>query len=112
MPPFWERLPFWLYLLTLMPFALCLFFYGTRSPWQQSQTGRALISLLTSLVAVLSWAVLAQVTVIPQTVLDAMRAVLLGAVALSGWVLLANILRLQRERSDASGHPQRRVTDR
>jgi multisubunit Na+/H+ antiporter MnhB subunit len=110
--PFWERLPFWLYLLTLMPFALCLFFYGTRSPWQQSQTGRALISLLTSLVAVLLWAVVAQVAEIPREVLDAMRAVLLGGVFLSGCVLLRNILLLQRERSDASAHPRRRVTDR
>lgn len=112
MPPFYERLPFYLYLGTLLPFALCLFFYGTRSPWQSSPTGRALISLLSSLVAVLLWAVVAQVTEIPREVLDAMRAVLLGGVFLSGCVLLRNILLLQGERSDASERPRRRVTDR
>ena len=109
---FVSRLPFWLYLGTLLPFALCLFFYGTRSPWQQSPIGRALISLLISLTAVLGWAVLVQITEIPRPVLDAMRAVLLGGVALTGWVLLANIRRLQRERpAELVEHPRRRSTD-
>jgi hypothetical protein len=100
-PPFYERLPFYLYLLTLLPFALCLFFYGIRSPWRVSPMGRALISLLTSLTAVLGWAVLVQITEIPRPVLDAMRAVLLGGVALTGWVLLSNIVRLQQDRRDS-----------
>lgn len=98
--PFYERLPFWLYLGTLLPFLLCLWFYGTRSPWQRSQTGRALFTLLLSLSAVLLWAVLVQITAIPLPVLDAMRAVLLGGVALAGWVLLHNIRLLQRERTE------------
>jgi xanthine/uracil permease len=93
----------------LLPFALCLFFYGTRSPWQVSATGRALFSLLASLVAVLGWAVLVQITVIPKPVLDAMRAVLLGGVALSGWVLLRNIRLLQHQRDSLP--PRRRSTD-
>jgi hypothetical protein len=33
--------------------------------------------------------------------LDAMRAVLLGGVALTGWVLLSNIVRLQQDRRDS-----------
>jgi hypothetical protein len=109
---FVARLPFWLYLLTLLPFALCLFFYGTRSPWRASPMGRALISLLISLTAVLGWAVLVQITEIPRPVLDAMRAVLLGGVALTGWVLLANIRRLQRERdTEPADLSARRSTD-
>lgn len=108
--PFYEKLPFWLYLLTLLPFALSLFFYGTRSPWQKSPTGRALIALLTSLVAVLGWAVLVQVTAIPKPVLDVMRGVLLGSVSLAGWVMLRQIVQLQRERSEQSP-PHRRSTD-
>lgn len=110
MPPFYERVPFYLYLATLAPYALCLFFYGTRSPWQKSQTGRALIALLVSLVAVLGWAVLVQVTVIPKPVLDVMRGVLLGGVALAGWVMLRQIVQLQNERKQQAP-PSRRSTD-
>jgi len=108
---FYRHLPFWLYLLTLLPFALCLWTYGTRSPWQRSATGRALFTLLSSLVAVLSFAVLVQITELPAELRDAMRCVLLGAVALAGWVLFTNIRRLQKDRNSPAGHPLRRSTD-
>lgn len=93
--------PFWLYLGTLLPYALCLVLYGIRSPWQMSPVGRGLFSLYAALVAVLAFAVVAQIAVIPTSVRDLLRAVLLGGVALAGWVQLSNILRLQRERRDS-----------
>ena len=94
------HLPFWLFLGTLLPYALCLAFYGLRSPWRMSPVGRGLFALYAALVAVLGYAVIAQVAVIPPSVRDALRALLLGGVALAGWVQLANILRLQRDRRD------------
>lgn len=94
------HLPFWLFLGTLAPYALCLGFYGLRSPWRLSPVGRGLFSLYAAIVAILIYAVIAQVTEIPPTARDAMRALLLGGVALAGWVNFFNILRLQRERRD------------
>ena len=52
------RLPFWLFLGTLLPYALCLGFYGLKSPWRLSPVGRGLFSLYASIVAILVYAVL------------------------------------------------------
>lgn len=91
---------FWLFLGTLAPYALCLGFYGLRSPWRLSPVGRGLFSLYASIVAILIYAVIVQLAPLPQTAQDTLRAVLLGGVALAGWVQLFNIIRLQRERRD------------
>lgn len=97
---FYNHLPFWLYVLTLLPYAMCLWFYGRRSPWRQSPVGRGLFALYAAIVAILLYAVIAQTTAIPEPIRDTLRAVLLGGVALAGWVQLSNILRLQRDRRD------------
>ena len=95
-----SHLPFWLFLGTLLPYALCLGFYGLKSPWRLSPVGRGLFSLYASIVAILVYAVIVQLAPLPQVAEDTLRAVLLSGVALAGWVQLANILRLQRERRD------------
>lgn len=88
---------FWQYVTTLLPFLLCLIFYGLRSPWRDSPVGQALMTLYASLVAVLAYAVLAIAGVVPAALHAVLRVVLLGGVAVAGWVHFANIVRLQRE---------------
>lgn len=102
MPPhvvFYANWVFWLYAALFLPFALFVAFYATRTPdWRRSPEGRALMILAGSIVAVVAFALLAQVTTIPPTVRDVLRVITLGGVAVAGWYLFLNLLRRQRDR--------------
>lgn len=95
--PFWANEVFWLYVALLLPYALCLIFYGFRSPRQKEPVGQALLAVLASLVAVLLFAVVALSGLIGPPLTDVLRFVLLGAVMAAGWWLFAQIVRLQAE---------------
>ena len=111
-PPFWENPAFWLYVALALPFVLCLLFYGLRSPWRRSPVGRALFTLLASLVSVLVFVVVRLSGLITEPVTNVLRVVLLSGVMVAGWVLLANILRLQRNHNGAGEpHTHSRSTD-
>lgn len=87
---------FWIYAATWLPFVLCTLAYGLRSPWWRAPIGRALFTLLTSMTVVLTFAVAVQIGAVPDGVIDVLRWSLAG-VAVAGWVLLVQILRIQRE---------------
>jgi hypothetical protein len=109
---FWTDLRFWLYAVTLIPFLLCLLFYGLRSPWRFDPVGRALFTLLASITSVLLFATVTLSGVIPVPVTTALRPLLLGGVIVGGWLLLFQILRIQRESRRRADCPRRRSTDR
>ena len=94
---FYTELRFWLFASTLLPFALCLVFYGLYSPWRDSRVGRSLMALYASLVATLLYATVAVADVVPESVQQVMRVLLLGGVTVAGWAQLANVLHFQRE---------------
>jgi hypothetical protein len=95
--PFWTNEIFWLYLALLLPFALCLVFYGFGSPWRGSPVGRAVFLLLASIVSVLLFVVVALSGVIGPPLTDVLRFALLSGVMAAGWVLFVNVIRLQKE---------------
>jgi chromate transport protein ChrA len=94
---FYNHAAFYLYATVLAPFLLCSCFYGLRSPWRSSRTGRAVFTLLASMTAVLVFAVVVQIAEIPRDVRDALRFVTLLPVAAAGWFLFFDIVRLQRQ---------------
>lgn len=96
---FVENWVFWLYAFLFVPYALFVGFYATRTrDWRLTPEGRALMILAASIVAVLAFAMVAQVTTIPPHIRDALRAVTLGGVGTAGWYLFLNLLRRQRDR--------------
>ena len=110
--PFWLNEVFWLYLALLIPFALCLGFYGLRSPWRASPVGQALFTLLASLVSVLLFATIALSGLIGPPLTDVLRFVLLSGVLVAGWALFVQIIRLQRKSDDVDEtHQHSRSTD-
>lgn len=94
---FYTELRFWLFAAPLLPFALCLYFYGRFSPWRESRVGKSLMLLYGSLVATLLYAVIAVADVFPEPVQRVARVVLLGGITVAGWVHLANVLHFQRQ---------------
>ena len=102
-------LGFWLYLGCALPWAACLIAYGTRSPWQQSWTGRAMFTTYAALTAVLGLAALLRVVHLRHALTVPLAVFVLVAVAVAGAVQLVLILRLQRR--DIAIVPRRRSTD-
>lgn len=94
---FYTELRFWLFAAALLPFLLCLVFYGFRSPWRDSRVGKSLMVLYGSLVAVLLYAVVAVANVFPEMVQQVARVVLLGGISVAGWIQFANVLHFQRQ---------------
>lgn len=93
----WEEPIFWLYFSTWAVFTACLLLYGLRSRWQQSGTGRAMMALYASIVAILTMTLLFLTGTIPEgPVRDFARSLTLGGVTLAGVIQLATILRHQR----------------
>lgn len=90
----------WLYVLCWLPYATCTALYGLRSPWRTSWVGRGLLAGYAAITAVLTVALVASVATIPDEIRHTLVAATLGGVALAGFVQLANIVRLQRERCD------------
>jgi hypothetical protein len=96
---FYANWIFWLYAFLFVPYALFVGFYAARTrDWRHTPEGRALMILAGAIVAVLTFAMVAQVTAIPPLARDALRLVTLTAVAAAGWYLFLNLLRRQRER--------------
>lgn len=111
MRPFWSNWIWYAYLFVWTPFFLCMALYASRSPWRTHAIGRALMTLLVALTAVLSFVLFVMAVPVPKEVLDALRGITLGSVSLAGWMLLRQIHVLQKERDSEPICPNRRCTD-
>lgn len=95
---------FWVYLVATVPWAGCLIFYGLRSPWWLSPTGRAQITTYASLTVVLGFATVLRLFQFPHPALVAVVLVCLGGVCAAGVWQLTNVLRIQQKfRRDRDG---------
>ncbi|TFV91420.1 hypothetical protein [Blastococcus sp. CT_GayMR16] len=103
----------WLYALTLAPFATFVVLYAilTRNAWRNTATGRGLMALGCSLVAILSFVLFALFTDIPKDIRDLLRVLTLGGVQIAGWLMVKNLVQEER-RGRREDHPRRRATDR
>lgn len=108
--PFWSNWIWWAYFFVWMPFALCAALYAFRSPWRALPIGRALMTLLGSLTAVLSFVLFVMAVPVPRGVMDVLRGLTLGSVGLAGWMLLRQITVIQARRP-LEPCPKRRSTD-
>lgn len=108
---FWLNWVWYAYLFVWVPFALCTALYAARSPWRTHAIGRALMTLLGSLTAVLTFVLFVMAVPVSKDVTDVLRGLTLGSVGLAGWMLLRQIHVLQKFRADDGPCPQRRVTD-
>lgn len=109
--PFWSNWVFWAYAFVWLPFALATVLYGTRSPWRSLPIGRALMTLLASLTAVLTFVLFVMAVPVPVAVTDVLRGLTLGSVGMAGWMLLREIHVLQQLRTVDEPCPRRRSTD-
>jgi hypothetical protein len=106
------RWTFWLYAATALPWLLCLGFYGLRSPWWRSWTGRAMFWTYGALGAVLTLAALLRILPLPYDAAVLLAVLTLGGVAIAGWAQLINVIRLQRrKRGEDVPEQRRRSTD-
>lgn len=87
---------FWVYLACFLPWAACLGFYGLRSPWWTSATGRTQFITYASMTVVLVFAVVVRLFRFPHVLLVALMVICLGGVCAAGVRQLVNVLRLQR----------------
>lgn len=97
-----------LLLATLAPFLACALRYS-RSPWRDSELGRALMLLFGSISAVLMLGVIARLTDPEHPITWVARVLLLAAVQVAGWLIYRQITRYQRE--TPADVPRRRATD-
>lgn len=111
MPPFWSNWVWWAYAFVWLPFALSAALYALRSPWRVTAVGRALMTLLGSLTAVLSFVLFVMAVPVPEHVSDLLRGLTLGSVGIAGWLLLREIHTLQNLHDTAPPCPHRRSTD-
>lgn len=93
----------WLYVVCWLPYAACLVLYGFRSPWRSSWVGRGLFAGYAAITGVLTLVLISSVASIPNEVRHSLIAAGLGAVSLAGFVQLANVIRLQKERTRPPG---------
>ena len=111
-PVFYEDWAFYAYLFTWVPFACSTALYARRSPWRLLPIGRALMTLLASLTAVLTFVLFVLMVPIPKPAIDTLRGLTLGAVGIAGWMLLRQIHVLQTEaKNEPETCPRRRATD-
>jgi ABC-type Co2+ transport system permease subunit len=108
--PFWSNFIWWAYAFVWLPFAACTALYAVRSPWRALPIGRALMTLLGSLTAVLSFVLFVMAVPIPREVMDVLRGLTLGSVGLAGWMLLRQIAVIQNNQPP-DPCPKRRSTD-
>ena len=88
---------FWLYAVTGLPWVLCLLFYGLRSPWWRTWTGRAQINAYAALAVVLTLAALLRVLPLPFGWAVALSVAALFGVFVAGVSQLINVIRLQKK---------------
>lgn len=98
--PFWGNWIFWSYAFVWIPFACSTVLYGTRSPWRTLPIGRALMLLLGSLTAILTYVLVLIAVPVPETLGDIIRGVTLGGVGTAGYLLLRQIYILQKQDGD------------
>lgn len=108
--PFWTNWAWWAYLFVWVPFALSAVLYATRSPWRRSPMGRALMTLLGSLTAVLSFVMVVLAVPVDPRIIDTLRGLTLGSVGIAGWLLLRQML-TEQKRAREEPCPRRRATD-
>lgn len=89
---------FWVYLACFLPWAAVLVFYGLRSPWWSSPTGRTQFITYASLTVVLAFAVVVRLFAFPHLLLVVLTVICLGGVCAAGVRQLVNVLRLQRRK--------------
>ena len=109
--PFWANWIFWAYAFVWLPFTLSTVLYMARSPWRSLPIGRALMTLLVSLTAILTFVLIVMAVPVPKQVTDILRGLTLGSVGLSGWMLLRQIHVLQTVVKQEPVCPRRRSTD-
>jgi hypothetical protein len=103
---------FYAYLFVWVPFASSTALYALRSPWRTLPIGRALMTLLGSLTAVLTFVLFVLMVPIPKQAVDILRGLTLGAVGIAGWMLLRQIHVLQTVvKNEPDKCPRRRATD-
>lgn len=109
---FYANWAFYAYLFVWLPFACSTALYAARSPWRSLPIGRALMTLLASLTAVLTFVLFVLVVPVPKHVIDILRGLTLGAVGIAGWMLLRQIHVLQTVvRAEPAECPKRRASD-
>ena len=101
-PAFYANWAFWAYAFVWIPFAASSALYAARSPWRALPVGRALMTLLGSLTAVLTFVMIAVAVPLPHRLIDVLRGLTLGSVGIAGWMLLRQIHVLQH-RGDPRG---------
>lgn len=111
MPSFLTNWLFWAYAFVWLPFFLFVVLYATRSPWRSTSTGRALMTLGGSLTAVLTFVLFVIAVPISAEMRDMLRGATLGSVAIAGWMLLRELIRLQKTQGPEGDHPMCRTTD-
>lgn len=99
--PFWANWVWWAYAFVWLPYACSTVLYAARSPWQARPVGRALMTLLVSLTAILTFVLVAMAVPLPSWVIDILRGLTLGSVSLAGFLLLRQIHVLQGQRRSA-----------
>ena len=109
--PFWESWIFWAYAFVWAPFFLAALMYATKSPWRVTPVGRALMTLLLSMTAVLTFVLAVLAVDIGEWLTNVLRGVTLGGVGIAGWMFLRELMVLQRVRVTAGPCPKRRATD-
>lgn len=110
MPSFLTNWMFWAYAFVWLPFFLFVVLYAARSPWRSTSTGRALMTLGGSLTAVLTFVLVVIAVPLPAEVRDMLRGLTLGGVAIAGWMLLRELIRLQKSRPTQGASPMGRST--
>lgn len=111
-PVFYADWAFYAYLFVFIPFACSTVLYAVRSPLRALPIGRALMTLLGSLTAILAFVLFVLIVPLPHPVIDTLRGLTLGAVGIAGWMLLRQIHVLQTVvRAEPDECPKRRATD-
>lgn len=110
-PDWYSSWVLYAYAFTWAPFALSTVLYATRSPWRVTAVGRALMTLLGAMTAVLTFVLVAIIFELPFWAINILRGLTLGGVGISGWMFLRELLVLQRSARTVKPCPKRRHTD-
>lgn len=108
---FWSSWIFWSYVFVWCPFTVSAVLYAARSPWRALPVGRALMTLLASMSAVLSFVLLVLMVRVDPWLIAVLRGTTLGGVGIAGWMFLRELMVLQNRKRPAAPCPRRRSTD-
>lgn len=111
MRPFYEDWVYWLVLFTWVPWAGFVAVYWRSSPrWWRTTIGRGVMAPALSMLALLTFSLVARMFDLPGSALAAIRVVMFASVIAAGWLLLFALLRELRAARE-SDCPSRRSTD-